>query len=137
VGASDASRHIPEEVPSDVIAQARAVFGQRTPGEVAVLVRDSLVDEAAPASDHELRFEHPRMRIVLRVCSTSEWSSLQGEVEPPTARRAELVLEGTEVRIVTDVEDGAFNIERVPSGVARLCLEGPDGTPVYTDWFRA
>jgi hypothetical protein len=136
VRAADPSESSPEEVPKEVIEQAKAAFSHRTQGDIAVLVGDSLVDEGAPPSDHRLSFEHPRMRIVVHLVATAGWSSLQGEVQPPTPLGVELVSEEG-VGVATDVTDGAFTIERVPSGVVRLRLKGPAGTPaVYTDWFR-
>src|SRR5262245_32083782 len=52
----------PEDVPEEVIAQAKAVFAGRTSGEIAALVWDSLVDDGAPAANHRLRFQHPDLQ---------------------------------------------------------------------------
>jgi hypothetical protein len=123
-------------VPHEVIERAKAAFTQRTEGEVAVLTRDSLVDDEAAAWDHRLRFEHPDLQIDLRILGLQGASILEGKVYPSTAVRVELQSDKGDVLRRGEVADGAFALGHVPPGVVRLCLEGSAAVKVCTDWFR-
>jgi hypothetical protein len=132
----DSSENAPEDVPLDVIAQAKAAFSQRDQGEIAVLVWDSLVDEGAPSWLHHLRFEHPRIWIEASVSVASGWSSLHGVIHPAVPNRVELHSEA-EPPVVAEVTRSAFRIKRFPRGLVRLRLVETEGSPaVFTDWFH-
>jgi hypothetical protein len=127
----------PEDVPEDLVAEAKAAFAQRGEGELAALVFDSLVDEGAPASDHLLRFEHQETRISIQVTAVHDASNLDGTVDPATTGRFRLQIGVDDLFLVADVVDGAFSFHDVPHGVIRLVLDGPEGdASVRTDWFR-
>jgi hypothetical protein len=127
----------PEDVPDEVITRAKAAFARRSKGEIAVLARDSLVDENAPAWDHRLRFEHPEVQIDVRILAADTWSSVEGRIQPPVPATIELESDGGVVLQTGEVTDGAFALERVSPGVIRLCLAGSGPTVhVCTDWFR-
>src|ERR1700685_3270517 len=79
----DPAQEAPWAVPDEVVAQAKGAFRQRTEGEVASLVFDSLVDEDAPAPAHRLRFEHPVIQLDVYVSTTAEGSRLSVETHPP------------------------------------------------------
>jgi hypothetical protein len=130
------SDNAPEDVPSNVIAEAKAALGQRVSGELAGLVWDSLVDEGAPSWHHHLRFEHPSIWIEVSATVASGWSSLHGVMHPAVPNRIELHSAQREPPIVAEVIRSAFRIERFPRGLVRLSLVGPSETSVvYTDWF--
>jgi hypothetical protein len=127
----------PEDVPEEVITQAKAAFARRTKGEIAVLAWDSLVDEDAPAWDHRLRFEHPQVQIDLRVLATNGWSTIEGRVDPAGASAVALESDAGNVLGTGDVIDGAFVLQHVSPGLVRLCLPASEPAgPVCTDWFR-
>jgi hypothetical protein len=120
-----------------VVAQAKAAFARRTGGPIATLVWDSLVDEGAPPGDHRLRFEHPDLRIDVRIFTGSGSSAVEGQAEPPSPDRVELQAEDGNILAGSTPTAGAFAFEKVPPGVVRLCLVGPDeATVIRTDWFR-
>ena len=132
----ESSDNAPEDVPPRVIAEAKAAFGQRLCGELAVLVWDSLLDEGAPSWHHHLRFEHPRIWIEVSASVAPGWSSLHGVMHPALPNRIELHSAQGEPPLVAEVTRSAFTIERFRRGLVRLCLIGPAGTPVvHTDWF--
>jgi hypothetical protein len=126
-----------EDVPEELVAEAKAAFAQRGEGELAALVFDSLVDEGASASDHVLRFEHQEIRISVQVTAAHDASNLDGTVDPATTDRFRLQIGVSDLFLVTDVVDGAFSFHEVPHGVIRLFLDRSEGQlPVRTDWFR-
>jgi hypothetical protein len=125
-----------DPVPDAVVARAKAAFRQRTGGDVATLVFDSLVDEPTGADEQRLRFEHPRERVEVLVSTADGECSLRGRAEPAPLR-VELELEGQEVALVEEATSGDFAFDRVPHGLKRMILVGPPGSePVHTDWFR-
>jgi hypothetical protein len=126
----------PEDVPEEVIAQAKAAFARRSRGEIATLTWDSLVDEDAPASDHRLRFEHPELQIELRLLTADNSSDLEGSVQPPVDLHIELQGEEGDVLRSTEAADGVFAFERVPSGTVRISARGASIPEIHTDWFR-
>jgi hypothetical protein len=127
----------PEDVPPDVIAQAKAAFGQRIGGEMALLVWDSLDDDAPPRRYHHLRFEHPRMQIDVSVDLASPRGTVRGVVYRAAPVRVELHADRQQGLIEAELRDGSFTFEGVPFGLARLRLMGPEEIPgVTTDWFR-
>jgi hypothetical protein len=125
-----------DRVPDGVIADAQRAFG-RPRRELAVLVFDSVIDLGAPAEDHRLRFEHPRLRVELQVHVGPTNTRLGGTVEPDSPFRAAVHLEGDELALITSVHEGAFRFEPAGHGLVRLSFDGVDGdTTVWTDWFR-
>ncbi len=129
-------RDTPDDIPFEVIAQAKAAFNQRVQEQVAVLVWDSLVDEAAPSWHHHLRFEHPHMWIEVSVSVGVVWANLHGVMHPASPGRVELQSTDWEGPVVAEVTRSAFRIERFRRGLVRLALGGSEGAPtVYSDWF--
>lgn len=127
----------PVYVPEDVVAAAKAAYGTRAPGELATLLADSLVDDGAPASDHQLRFEHQLVHIDVHVSASRSGAVLTGEVNPPMANRIELQLEGAELSFGEELAGGTFHFHQIPHGLTRLALAGSGATPrIHTDWFR-
>jgi hypothetical protein len=127
----------PEDVPEDVVAQAKAAFARRTQGEIAVLAWDALVDENAPLSDHRLRFEHAEVQLDVRIVAGEASSTIEGRVHPSAAAAIALESDSGNVLGTGEVTDGAFALEQVAPGLVRLCLTRSDPTvPVCTDWFR-
>jgi len=132
----DRSDADPENVPAEVIWEAKSVFRQRVRGEVAVLVWDSLLDEGAPTRHHHLRFEHPRLWIEVSVSLLPTHSSLRGVMPPAVPFRVELQSEATDVPLIAEVTRHAFRIQEVPRGLVRLHLLEPELTSaVSTEWF--
>jgi hypothetical protein len=126
----------PEDVPEEVIAEAKAAFARRIPGEVAVLVWDSLVDEDASPDDHRLRFEHTELQLEVRVVAGGYRAGLEGRVEPPASVQVEVLSEEGEVLRGVEAPDGTFAFDQVPSGTIRLILRRPAAPDIRTDWFR-
>jgi hypothetical protein len=124
-----------DQVPDEVVNQAKAAFRRRTGGEVAALMFDSLVDEPAPHAEHRLRFEHPREYLEVVVSGTDRGCTLRGRVEPAPVR-VELEMDGTDVALVEEAADGDFAFRDVPHGLKRMILTAPGTDPVRTDWFR-
>lgn len=127
----------PEEQapPPNVINDALAAFSTPQPGELAVLVFDSLVDERAPADNHRLRFEHPRVEVELYVSYRAQNSLLRGQIRGLVASRAAMHFQGTELALVTDVEDGRFELTPIGHGLVRIVIEEQNRSVVRTDWF--
>jgi hypothetical protein len=125
----------PEDVPCEVVAQAKAAFNQRIEDLLAELVWDSLVDDGAPNWLHHLRFEHPLIWIEVTVSVASDWANLYGVMYPAIPGRVDLHSQRGRPPIAAEVTHSAFGIERFPRGQVRLQLRGPEGSPVYTDWF--
>lgn len=126
-----------EPVPEAVVARAQAAFAQRSPGELAALTVDSVVDDSGSAVDHQLLFEHSDISIDVRVSAEVEGLCLSGVVRPPSALEVRLEAEGSGVVQLVDAPEGTFSFEQVPQGLVRLQLSRPQaGTPIYTDWFR-
>jgi hypothetical protein len=126
-------------VPGEVVADAKAAFRQRprAKGEVAALSFDSLVDDEAPASDHELRFEHQLVHIDVHVSASRSGAVLTGEVSPPVVSRIELQLDGAELSFREELAEGTFRFQQIPHGLTRLTLAGSAVSPnIHTDWFR-
>jgi hypothetical protein len=128
-------RDAPEDVPFDVVAQAKAAFSRRAQDRVAELVWDSLIDEDAPGQHHHLRFEHPRMWIEVSISVLSAWANLHGVMYPAIPGRVELQFEQASTPIEAEVTHSAFRIGRSPRGLVRLHLGESVGSGVYTDWF--
>jgi hypothetical protein len=128
--------NVPEDVPDEVLAQAKAAFARRSRGEIAILVWDSLVDEGAPAEDHRLRFEHAEMEIDVRILAGGDFTALEGEVQPPAALQVELQREEGEWVGHTDIRNGVFAFDHIPPGVVRLSFQRSSSPEVHTDWFR-
>src|SRR6516164_4174917 len=107
----------PEDVPEEVITQAKAAFARRAKGEIAVLAWDSLVDEDAPLWDHRLRFEHPRVQIDLRILASDGWSTIEGRVNPPGPSALTLESDAGNMLGTGEVTDGAFALAHVSPGL--------------------
>jgi hypothetical protein len=126
-----------QKVPEEVIANAKAAFGRRSEGQLAVLVFDSLLDADAPAADHLLRFAHPLVQVELQVSSGPNGSRLSGRLEPPATPHVQLEFDTAGAPSVREVSGGTFLFERVDHGVIRLNLLTEGSAPfVQTDWFR-
>jgi hypothetical protein len=127
----------PGEVPEDLVAEAKAAFAQRSDGELAALVFDSLVDQGAPPTSHVLRFEHAETHISVQVSAGPDASNLDGTVDPATTTRVSMQVGVSDLFLVADIVSGAFSFRSVPHGVIRFFLDDPEGRPmVRTDWFR-
>ena len=125
-----------EDVPEEVITQAKAAFVRRGRGDIAVLAWDSLVDADAHSEDHGLRFEHPDVQIDVRIVAAGSSSDLEVQLIPPLSVLADLEADSGALLGKTQAMNGAFGFGSVPPGVVRLQLQG-SGTPeVHTDWFR-
>jgi hypothetical protein len=132
----DTSDSAPDEVPPDIIADAKAVFNERAAAALAILVWDSLIDEDARGQHHHLRFEHPRMWIEVSVTVDSGCSSLHGVMYPAAPATVELQVDGVESLLKAEVTRSAFRLERFPRGLVRLRLAGlPRHLVIHTDWF--
>ena len=125
-------RDAPEDIPFEVVAQAKAAFGQRAREQVAVLVWDSLVDEGAPTWHHHLRFEHPRLWIEVSVSVEPSSASLHGVMHPVIPGRVELRSKEAAGPVVAEVTRSAFRIERFTRGLVRLHLVGRGGARLST-----
>lgn len=125
---------LPEEVPSGVVTAAKEVFGRRSPGPLAVLVFDSLLDDDR-SPEQRLRFEHRVVRIDLAVSASGEACLLRAAVTPSDVH-IDLELAESEVPITAEPVDGEFVINHVPHGVVRLMVAGARLSAVHTDWFR-
>jgi hypothetical protein len=125
-----------DDVPDDLVREAKAAFGLRGQGEIAVLVFDSLVDLDAPPEDHRLRFDHPSMQVEVQVASRPETVTLRGRVHPVMSGQVHLQLDTGDLRLVADLVAGEFALASVGHGLIRLHLVSPGRSDVYTDWFR-
>jgi hypothetical protein len=128
----------PDEVPEDLIAQAKAAFASGVgKSALAPLVHDSLVDGRDPPGDHVLQFQHERLRVELHVYARPEDVRLQGTVSPESADRVLLQLDTSDVRFVAVLEAGEFTFDLVGHGLVRLHVIGADSeNDVHTDWFH-
>jgi hypothetical protein len=126
----------PEEVPNEVITRAKAAFGRRARGELAVLAWDSLVDEDGPPADHRLRFDHREVQVTVRLLPGDISSDIEGLLQPRSSRLVELQSDQGLVLRSTQTTDGTFAFDQIPSGMVRLCLQAPATPEVCTDWFR-
>ena len=131
-GQDDAS----ERVPESLIARTKRAFGRpAVPGELAVLIFDSLLDQDDPAANHRLRFEHPRLAIEVHISASTSQSDLTGLVEPPSSLEVHLEqLDGDARR--QDAADGRFAFPQIPHGPVRLHLTGAVIPRIHSDWFR-
>src|SRR5262245_59401416 len=105
---SDAS----EDIPFEVIVEAKAAFSRRVQDKVAELVWDSLVDDGAPSWHHHLRFEHPHMWIEVSISVAPAWANLHGVMHPPMPGCVELQSKRSSTPIAAEVTHSAFRIER-------------------------
>ena len=96
---SDPRDDAPGAVPEEVVNQAKAAFGRRRPGDIAVLVWDSLVDDDDAPEDHRLVFEHPDVQIEVRVRASAGSSDLEGRVKPAGVLHVELQSDSEEVAV--------------------------------------
>jgi hypothetical protein len=126
----------PEDVPDEVVSQAKAAFARRSRGQIAVLVWDSLVDDDQPGRDHKLQFEHPDLQIDVHIHATDHSSDLHGQVKPPDRPQVDLQSDEGKVLRTAQTFGGTFTFAEVPSGIVRLCIGGPATPDVCTDWFR-
>jgi hypothetical protein len=133
---SDPRDDAPGAVPEEVVNQAKAAFGRRRPGDIAVLVWDSLVDDDDAPEDHRLVFEHPDVQIEVRVRASAGSSDLEGRVKPAGVLHVELQSDSEEVLYSAEAEAGAFKLKQAAPGVVRLALRGAATPLIRTDWFR-
>jgi hypothetical protein len=133
---NDPTGQTPDDVPEEVISQAKAAFARRTPGPIAVLAWDSLVDEGDAADDHRLVFDHPDVQIEVRVRVTDRLPDLEGRVKPPGPVHVELQSEQGDVLQAVEATDGIFILEQAPRGVVRLTIRSASNPEIRTDWFR-
>jgi hypothetical protein len=118
------------------VAAAKASYGRRTGGELAVLVVDTLVDQSDRPADHRLQFAHPSLTLDLRVSAGETWSSLAGSTHPLSPERVEIEFDTDDMRRQAEVSDGAFSFDQLPHGIVRLHLHITDVPTIHTDWFR-
>jgi hypothetical protein len=126
----------PDDVPDEVVAQAKAAFVRRGPGEIAVLTWDSLLDEDAPAGDHKLRFEHPELQIEVRLFTTAGSADLEGRIQPPRPLQVDLLGEQGNTLRTTRASDGIFAFEHLSRQTVQLCVQTTTAQEIRTDWFR-
>ncbi len=132
----DQSADIPaEDPPGYVVERAKAAHAAPA-AELAQLVFDSLIDGESSPEDHRLRFEHPDLRVELRVQARPEGTEISGRVDP-AADKVVLHIRSAGVALVSRSMDGRFTLGRAPHGLVRLSVEreGP-ARLVWTDWFR-
>jgi hypothetical protein len=71
----------------------------------------------------------------LEVSYRPQNSVLRGEIRGLPAARAAMHIQGVDLSLVTDVEDGRFQLTPVGHGLVRIAIEDLDGSIVRTDWF--
>jgi hypothetical protein len=124
-----------DRVPDAVVDRAKAAFRSRVPGELAVLVSDS-VDAPAGVQRRVIRFECAAASIEAVVAREGDHYTVQGRVEPGAAQ-AELDIEGNDIAIIQDASSGVFCFPHVPDALVRVRFTGgPGAAPVHTAWFR-
>ena len=117
------------QVPPQVVADAKDAFGSRALGSVLLpLVTDSL-DMGAPADSRMLEFGPPERRVRVRVSAGRDEASMHIEVPagygPPGVERAD----GTSIPGVDH--------RAVAPGIVRVRLPPtPPDPALHTDWFR-
>ncbi len=131
-GRADSGRSVPEEV----VEAAKAAFLPRETIELVSLSYDSLLDGLDQPSDHLLRFEHPQLTVAMNVEVTDEGALLKGQVGDLSLRTATVQMSGTDIKLVTKIQDGHFEFSRIGHGLTRVRFERPERTPFATDWFR-
>jgi hypothetical protein len=136
VRTTDSTGSGPDEVPDEVIAQAKAAFARRHRGEIAILTWDSVVDENTPARNQHLRFEHRELEVDVRIRAGGGSFDLEGQVKPSAALEVELQSEHGEVLASRESTDGTFTFDRASPGLVRLSIRGSAGLEISTDWFR-
>lgn len=125
------------EPPPELLEEVKAALDRARPHEIALLEFDSLVDADDPPESHQLRFQHPRLTIDLRVASVGSAASLAGVVHPRLYHRADIHRDGLEGDVSEAVIDGFFRFESVGRGLVRLCLiPVDDRVAIWSDWFR-
>lgn len=126
----------PDPMPAQVAAAAKDLFDSVRPTELAVLVFDSVVDEAEAAEKHTLQFVHDHTDIHLYVCSGGDSTVIQGVLDRPGATWAVLQFRETERSVRAPVEGTTFELVVPGHGTARLTLEHDSGPDIRTDWLR-
>ncbi len=113
--------------PEQEIAEAKAAFGRRTEGELAVLVLDTLIEGCDSASDHLLRFEHPDLTLHLHILATPAGSSLHGTVEPVTPLHVQGLEFQAKLRAprCRDAANGTFAFEGIRARQMSACIWSP------------
>jgi hypothetical protein len=125
-----------DPVPEDALKRAREAFSGRATGPIARLVSDSLLERHDPATAHELAFDGAGARIEVRVAVHGSRSSLQGSIHGMAAAKAMLHLEGSELALISTMDEKSFGFGPLPHGIARMSFESADGSLLWTDWFQ-
>jgi hypothetical protein len=133
---SDPTEHHSDRVPDNVVARAKAAFGERQPGNLAILVFDSLVDDNDRPEAHRLRFEHPTLTVELRLSIVGDQVSMAGSVTPGASGRVSLRFEDDASLQLLERCKGSFAFGPVRHGLMRLCFQLEGDISVHTDWFR-
>lgn len=123
-------------MPDAVVEQAVAAFATRSSGQLAVLAFDSLIDNGAAPDDHELRFEHDRLHLSVRVTVSKDGTILSGSVSPAAAGRFELRSPDSDVTFLCPTDDGTFTFGPLGHGLFKVSFEPAAAAAVATEWFR-
>lgn len=125
-----------EPLPDHVTIEAKAAFSRKAVGELAALVFDSLVDGEDTPESHQLRFESEHFHVHVDVSVRPADVVLAGRTVPPVPGRFELIIDGTDLRFISDSSDGKFSFGPIGHGLVRLSFIPEPGPKTQTDWFR-
>jgi hypothetical protein len=128
-----------EPVPGDAVAAAASAFDLgRVDAELAELVFDSLLDEAAVAMRHEGPSDARSLGFLAQGCRVDvelvdDDSVLLGQLDPPAAAEVQLqTSEGEHVGSADDLGRFRFTVAR---GSLRLQVTTAEGAVVRTPWI--
>ena len=119
-------------------SRPRRLSSRRDPVSIVALVFDSLLDGGDSSDDYRLRFEHPALRLDVRITAADDAHfDLLGRLDPAGSAQVELQVDHDAIALVETAPSGEFRFPRVPSGLVRFVLTGvvPTGS-LRTDWFR-
>jgi hypothetical protein len=128
-----------ESVPEVVRQAALRAFDLRVPGaELADLVYDPLVDDAAPPSltgERVLHFSTGEDSAVVRVSQTAHGIRLTLALVPAIPASVELRNTNDSWQLTTN-DIGRLCVDSVPSGLVSLVIRREGGRPIQTSWVR-
>jgi hypothetical protein len=129
-------RLVPDGVPDQVVAAAKAALGRRgSPGELAVIISDFLDDNGGRGDSRSVWFKHDTGSMAVRITAYEERRTVQVRLDQPGSILVEYV-DGATASPQEDT-DGCWTFGAETGTLVRLWLrERPTGPPLHTEWLR-